>query len=857
MTMRVPDTAMIGHLKWTDSGVVWATWRLEGLPKGLGGSELNETRRRIHRALAHGIIGEYMLMGLGGMVSPDEVANNMLDGVDVSEHPMLAEEVLLAMDDFDAHPHGRREFWISVPLKAKTPVDQLRRVWSWLENSARERVALRVAPPAPDAVVAALRAAKQIEDAIPGALLPRRATVAEQVWIATHAVSRGLYESSAPQRRPDEVAHGARQLQLDEHLEKVSTPKSYPPFHMDEGGQTDTTSKIAHRNPLKARFLKVTNLRAMESSYQCMLALSGTPKGGWDEDLDWVGTLDELGVNADWVFRVQSISAREAKRRNSRIEANIADQMDQQEGTAAITGTGGEMDVAASDLNQFHQELGAYDREVQVQATFIVAVGDSTADGAIARAEFVRKYFADSLEFQFDIPVGGQEALWWAMWPGSPTTRIVREFAELTTGTHFATLTPLTSTELGDNKGVLIADNISNGMERPVLLDLWGQIKGDVSGSIGLAGEQGGGKTVFIKIVIGGVHDRGGRFVAIDGSKVREYATFAKTLDQTSTILVDLVNPKYSLDPLRIFGAEEGASHMYTLCASLLGIEPLSEDGIMLATVLSERRAKESNLVSIGHLHQQLKSMGAAGDSTAKRLAGLMDLYSDTEYGAVLFDDTLPVLDLDARAIVFLTYGVALPTKEELESPHQFKRLGLDKIFGNAMYALLARLSKEICFRNRNELALWVVDEFKHVAANPHSLAEAEVFLRQGRKHGAPLLIASQDARDFGGPEMRALIKNRVLTRQTDTDAAESNLEWFQKGFSKDEVNVKLITEQLSPLGPDNKVPVNRRGEALFRDARGRMGKIRTRVSRRPERAQATLSTPDAEKAPAPEEVSA
>ncbi len=89
---------------------------------------------------------------------------------------------------------------------------------------------------------------------------------------------------------------------------------------MDEGGQTDTTSKIAHRNPLKARFLKVTNLRAMESSYQCMLALSGTPKGGWDEDLDWVGTLDELGVNADWVFRVQSISGREAKRRNSRIE---------------------------------------------------------------------------------------------------------------------------------------------------------------------------------------------------------------------------------------------------------------------------------------------------------------------------------------------------------------------------------------------------------------------------------------------------------------------------------------------------------------------------------------------------------
>ncbi len=261
-----------------------------------------------------------------------------------------------------------------------------------------------------------------------------------------------------------------------------------------------------------------------------------------------------------------------------------------------------------------------------------------------------------------------------------------------------------------------------------------------MSGSIGLAGEQGGGKTVFIKIVIGGVHDRGGRFVAIDGSKVREYATFAKTLDQTSTILVDLVNPKYSLDPLRIFGAEEGASHMYTLCASLLGIEPLSEDGIMLATVLSERRAKESNLVSIGHLHQQLKSMGAAGGT--RRPSGSPDSWICTatpSTGGQCCSTTRcrSWTSMLERSSSSPTVSHCRP-RRSWRAPHQFKRLGLDKIFGNAMYALLARLSKEICFRNRNELALWVVDEFKHVAANPHSLAEAEVFLRQGRKHGAP-----------------------------------------------------------------------------------------------------------------------
>lgn len=128
---RIPDTAVLGHLKWTRSGTVWATWRMEGLPKGLGGSDLNEVRRRVHRALAQSLIGEYMLLGLGGTVSPDTVANQMLEGVDVVEHPAWAEEVLLNMDEFDASPQGRREYWLSAPLKAQSLSDKARMVWDW------------------------------------------------------------------------------------------------------------------------------------------------------------------------------------------------------------------------------------------------------------------------------------------------------------------------------------------------------------------------------------------------------------------------------------------------------------------------------------------------------------------------------------------------------------------------------------------------------------------------------------------------------------------------------------------------------------------------------------------------------
>lgn len=851
--MRIPDTAIMGHLKWTRTGTVWATWRLDGLPKGLGGSELNDVRRKIHRALAQGLIGEYMLMGFGGIVSPEEVANKMLAGVDVSENPVWAEEVLLSMDEFDMRPNGRREYWISVPLRVRSLKDKARMVYGWMEHSVRETVALPLRAPSAEEITSAMRAAARIEEAIPASFVPRRSTPAEQLWIGTHAMTRGLYENPAPAPRADELPRGATKVLIDEHLQHTTTPKSYPLPHLDEGGQTDSKGKISRINPLANRFLKVTDTRTGAASYQVLMALAGSPRGGWDEDLDWVGALDELGVNADWVFRVQSLRARDAKRRNARAEINLTDQMDQQEGTAAITGSGGDLDVTARDLSEWHQALGASEREVEIQATFIVAVAGDTADEATERAQFTKKYFADNLEFQFDIPIGGQEKLWWAMWPGHPSERIVKEFAELTTGTQFASLAPMTSTDLGDGTGLLFADNITSGTEPPVLLDLWGQITGDVSGSIGIAGEPGGGKSVAMKIILGAVHDRGGRFIVIDRTDAKEYGVFAESIDPSQATIVDLVAPEWSLDPLRIFGAKAGASQMLTLCSALLGVKARSAAGVMLADVLNERKAENAGLTNANALLARLTELGRT-DETARELAGLMNLYADTEYGAVLFDNDLPPLNLASRGIVFLTHGVALPTKEEIDNAAMFDQLGLDKLFGHAMYALLTRIAREICFRDPNELAVFAADELAHVTASPQGLAEINRFLRDGRKHGAPVLVASQDARDFGDEITRSLIKNRILTRQTDPLAAESNLEWFQKGFSKIPANVQTVTEGLSPLGADNKVPVGRRGEALFRDARGRMGKIRTRVSRRPDRATATLSTPKTVK-PSPEQV--
>jgi hypothetical protein len=85
--------------------------------------------------------------------------------------------------------------------------------------------------------------------------------------------------------------------------------------------------------------------------------------------------------------------------------------------------------------------LNASDKEVEVEATVIFAVGGETADIAQARARYVAADYKAS-DFLLEAPLGGQEELWWAMQPGTPTSRIVRDLAQITTGREFASGLP-------------------------------------------------------------------------------------------------------------------------------------------------------------------------------------------------------------------------------------------------------------------------------------------------------------------------------------------------------------------------------------------------------------------------------
>ncbi len=830
--MQIPATAMTSNLMWTRSGVVWATWRLQPLPYAYSSDTNQKLVKAHHQALFQAHRGEGLLLGLCADLDPVAVVERMLDGIRIGDCPDLADEIELTLDALEKIRLGTRAFWLAVPLAAGAVKARAMSALRAADTKLRDTLALPRQLPSDGEIEAAARMAKDIEVRIPSAFQPTRATPAEQIWIALHSQQRGLAADTAapvPPAKgssPDDLAH-------------FQMPSSMPNPWIDEGGQSDIP-KGQQFIPFKRRYVKIHSPYADASSYQVIQALVATPKAGWlSPGVEWLSHVDQFPVDVDWAVRFTVTGAEEVKRRNKKAESALEEQYKHQEGTATITGGGSDLGEIAETLAAYHASLNRSDKEVEVQGTVLFAVGADNAERAQAKARFVAEQYKSS-DFILEAPLGGQEDLWWSMIPGTATSRIVRELAQITTGREFATGVPLASNELGDERGARFGENISTARHTPILRDADGSIQADTSASFGVVAELGAGKSVLLKCDMGDTVDRNGRVVAIDRTEAKEYAAFAKSLRPDTTTIVDLMAPEYSLDPLRMFGPLVGARMVQSLFAVMLGIRARDSRGVALSRLMEPDYVAAHDVTSLGRLRAHLKTITSA---ESDELSGLIDLVASKDIGDVLFNDGRPAVDLKSRALVFLTHGLALPDKTELEHAHLFEEMPLEKIYGRAMYAMLMGVTREVCFMNPGELAGAYFDECHHITASPEGERDLRIGIRDGRKHRAFFALGSHDPADFGETQTRGLLKTRYVMRQTDKDLARRAIEWLT-GEPADAHMVKVVTEELSPLGSDGRVAPDRRGEGLIRDQRGRIGKFRRTLPERPDRREAVLSTP-------------
>lgn len=838
MSTRQPTTTMTGHLQWTHSGTVWATWRLSPVPYGMRPSKDKAVVRDLHRALWRSLHGEALLLGMMAVHDPTTVVERMLTGVDLAEHPQWAAECEATLDVLETVPMGERTMWLSVPLANRGASRFLEPARAAL-GGLRDQLALPRARPSRERIDARLAQAELVQRAIPAVFAPRPVTVAEQVWLAAHQQRRGLVDLPAPE--PTDAATAA-----------LLAPRSgvaLPEPVLDEGGQGDAGTSWRRLNPLSRRYLKITDPRAAADvdqppSYQCLMAIADMPAGGMTfPGSEYLASLDRCGVDVDWAIRIRVNNREEVLKRTRKAVRNLNDQYEQRDGEST-TGQH-ELDLAGQLLGDYQAAFANDKLEVEIEHTTILAVGDVDPDVAQDHAKTVAAVLATG-EIALERPVGGIEDLWWQMHPGVPTSTLTRQLAQFTTAADYACVVPLTSSTLGDRAGILAAMTRSTSRSSPVLHELDGHTRQNVTASVAVCGELGAGKTFVLLSLAGAVVDRGGQLLAIDRSAEGEYARYARSLPEH--VIIDVAAPTSSLDPLRVIAdVAVAARAAQSFLTPLTGISAQSDLGDALAEVLEPRYLLEHQLRSLPQVLDHLSSEACeVEDATA--LARRIRSFARKDLGRVVFDESLPPMPLDCPAVVWLTNAVDLPTPDELTSPHLFRQLRTEKIFGRALYALIPALARQAMKVDRDRFTVLVCDEAHAINSSPEASREVTLFIREGRRANAAVLLGSHDAQsDFGDETQRGLIRTRIVLRHTDPELARRALVFL--GLDPADAGFDAVVEALrfdtSPLEADGTgVRADRRGEGYMRDVRGGIEPIRILGPARADRRAAIVTTP-------------
>lgn len=838
LSARVPYTALTGQLAWTNSGRVWAGWRIVN-PLAYGERSVRDKEKvaDTHRALWQSLSGETLVQGLVTNIDPEVTVRRMLARhapESWEKFPGAVAEAEATLEQLQDIVLGERTFWLWVPLK-NLGWDVVGESWRSSVRELKDWMGAPVTGVSVQEVQARQQQADEIGALIPHVLAARPVTPAERLWVWAHSCSRGLW--SAP---PDG---------LSRESVRVHSGCAVPEPVLDVGGRTDDQDgAVGVQNPLSRRYLKVSTVEGedlgRDASYQTMMAIRDFPMEGMAfPGSEYLGAIDNFGVMADWTVRLRVNSRDKVLKATQRAVRTLNDQYSQQD--AAEQGQHA-LDLSARMLTDYQQIFTNHPDELDVEhTTILTTAGRSPEECQSAAKQLVAAMKA--VNIKLDRPMGkAQERLWWASTPDTPTNATTRRYYQRTTASDFSLAVPFTTTRVGDTRGWLVAFNRSvPTMTAAVHLAMMDKPLKGGSASCGVGGELGAGKTYLLKELSGFAVDDGAQVVTIDNTTEGEWAHFA-SMSVEDALIVQCQEPNSSMDLLRVFGPDRGSGPMLGFLTALMQTGLNTAKGVVLASVLTPAYLEEHKLDSTAAVMRHLLD-GKCDLEDSVAVGNHMRTHAARPHARVVFDDDLPVATFDSPFIVFRTNGLRLPDRDVLTNEHLFSSMPPEQVFGRAYYALLAQAVAEIAAMDRSRFTFWPVDEAAGLMLSPEGEAGTVRFVREGRRNNQAAALGSQNpSADFGSKTLKELLTIRLMMRIGSEPLAADNLQWVglddkDPGFQH---QVERLSKQTSPQDEDGNVPTSRRGEGIMRDSRGDIAWIQVRQPGNPLRRQALESDP-------------
>lgn len=809
MKLRQPTAARRRHLQWTHHSAVFATYFVEALDYGLRQPEDKAGVADAHESLILNCPDDTLLLSLQAPLDLVDVMNRSLDQVDLQRTPDYIKEALDGYRRIAEIAPLTRIYTITFPI-GKSQLSGDPSAQEIAAHMAAADELLRVIDPEGNFKL----------QPVPEGLLP---------FIWNHNLMRG----SALEHAPHNPANAS----------PSTAPPVIPFFQpgvLDEGARTEKPFRRSFDPMLKA-MVRLDDGHVI-GSYQAMLTpMSFPPAMAFPGHSEFLSILDGIpDVTVDWAMRVRRRDRESATQLNEKQLGKLGIQLGERNTDVGFHSQ--ELRRKVETLAAYNDSLATNENAQEVEFTTVLAVGaptqaDLTRSVGTLKAKFRR------LGIRLDAPRGAQRRFWMMLNPGAPADSVYTDYQHITATPDWAGFVPFTTARLLDDTGPIIGVNLLSGLFEPLHFNFLNKVLSDISPAIAMAGELGSGKSYFTKTLISIVADLLGQFLVIDRSPGGEYVPLLESIP--GSVLISLDDPRFTLDPLRIFTDPHRArSITLDTILPLLNIPVVSAPGVLLAEILKPEHRTAHQLHSLADVRDFLADNAADRHGRDAEDQHTLVRAMDAVEAPVLFDRALKPMPLTATATVVRTHTLALPTVDELTLSHAYQNLPWRKRLGHALYELVGLLAREQ-FLKPGRFGALVVDEAYHFTATTVGKQIVEEFVRDGRKHSAGIILASHDPKADYATAAHNLIPNRFAFRQRNAVTAANTLEWLGVDIERDAYLIKQLRENTSPpIGRKETVAPNRRGECFIADGRGRIGRGKILGPARADRARAVSTTP-------------
>ncbi len=817
--MRVPARFVSGQLLWSTSGSVWAVWRVAPTTY-----EWLDTRAKIDlhgrtRAALLGLPGESLLLSLCERIDPVDVVQAMVTGIDLDAAPEWAEAATVTLDALAEVELWRRAHFICACLPA-TGSTAARAVWGSARASVTGSFGLAAGPPGAAEIAGRRRQADSVGSALGDSLGSslREATADEIAWVYARAPRRGIDDLPLVERRPEAPSAKGGRAGGRVRLGPAALVGLGEAVFAEGGERTDV------RPGRGRRYVKVTTEAGV--GYQSFLAVAemphrfSFPAGAGSE---WLAAVDKVEFGVDWACRVRPVANADAQVKARRKARALVGQIEEYDGEP--TGAPSALAEAIEGVQDQQAALAANPTDPELETTMVMCVWADDLGVVEERAKALRAAYEVS-EYSLPRPTGGQLALYGMMLPGAPTPPVARDYTQHLLPRDLAAGMPFAGADVGDPRGMLLGVSLDGGTDRPVLVDPAYGPSIRTSGSMGVVGDLGAGKSHAVKCLTWATVARGGQVVALDRTPMGEWVAFAEVCPGRPQVVRLAAGADVSLDPLAVFDGEDRPRVAIGLLSLLTGAGALELEGAELSRAVRAVCARPG-----GRLVDVIAELETRGkeDTAAETVARKLRALSAEGLAQLVFGDAEPLRLGDADFVVFHTPELSLPDREVLVHEHLAKRLLPEQVLSQALLYLIAACARKVAFADTSRFSAVLIDEAWALTGSLEGAQLVFETVKDGRKHNAAMWLVSQHPDDLGEERIRDLLRNRLVFRQARASARKS-LDFL--GIDVTEGAVAFLEGAAT-------------GQCLFRDVRGRTGLVQILDAPTAELAAAFNTTPD------------